>query len=451
MKTDNKQKNNFAVIHKAINFVKTDIWRIRLQNISGVKSFLIKQLRIIILARRGFDEDKCQLRASALTFYSLLSIVPIFAAVFGFARGFGFDNLLKTQLLRKFPGQEEVFMRIIAFSHTLLENTKRSMVAGAGVAILFWSLIKVLGTIEQSFNDIWGIKEARTLGRKFADYFSLIIICPLLVILSSSITVFIATQITLITQKIAFLGNFKIVIFPIMKLLPYCVIWVLFTFMYIFMPNTKVNFRSGFLGGITAGTIYQIVQWIYIIFQVGVAKYNAIYGSFAALPLFLVWLQMSWLIVLLGAEISFADQNVDLYEFERDSLQISFSLKKILSLKTIHLLINNFSKGKKPFTDTQISHTLEIPIRLVRQILYELVESGLVSEVRTSKDKEPAFQPARDISLFTMKYVIDALEKRGANSISGARTEEFDKLTTCLQGFDELIEKSPHNRVLKDL
>lgn len=434
-----------------INFIKHDIWKIPLHTLPGLQSFFIKQLRIILLALRGFDENKCQLRASALTYYSLLSIVPVFAMVFGIAKGFGFEKLLEKQLIGKFPGQEEVLMRIINFAHTLLENTKGGMVAGAGVAILFWTIIKVLGNIEHSFNDIWGIKEARSLGRKFSDYLSFMLICPLLVIMSGSITLFIITQITRITQKVAFLGYFTFLIFFILKLVPYGVIWVLFVFMYIFIPNTKVNVKSGVLAGIIAGTIYQIVQWIYIRFQIGVAKYNTIYGSFAALPLFLVWLQLSWLIVLLGAEISFAHQNVDMYEFERESLQISFSLKKILSLRTMHLLIQNFSHGEKPFTDTHISHALEIPIRIVRQILYELIESGLVSEVRTPTEKEPAFQPALDINLFTIKYVIDALERRGVNTITLNQTSEFRLLTESLTKFDNLIEQSPHNKLLKDL
>ena len=304
------------MISKILNFIKTDIWRIRLKDQPRKKTLLIKPLRIILLALRGFDENKCQLRASALTFYTLLSIVPVVAMAFGISKGFGLDKMLEKQLLEKLPGQQEVVTQIITFARTLLDNTKGGMIAGIGVAVLFWTVIKVLGNIEKSFNDIWGIKEARSLGRRFSDYLSVMLLCPVLLIMSSGATVFLATQITLLTEKFAFLGVFAPAIFLIVKLLPFCVIWALFSFIYIFMPNTKVYFKSGLIAGIAAGTIYQVVQWIYINFQVGVSKYNAIYGSFAALPLFLVWLQLSWLIVLLGVEISFARQNVDTYEFE---------------------------------------------------------------------------------------------------------------------------------------
>ncbi|MFC1666588.1 YihY/virulence factor BrkB family protein, partial [Candidatus Omnitrophota bacterium] len=439
------------MVSKIINFLKTDIWRIRLKNLPFAKSFLIKQIRIILLALRGFNEDKCQLRASALTFYSLLSIVPLVAMAFGIAKGFGFDNLLEKQLLGKFPGQEDVLVQIVDFARRLLDNTKGGIVAGVGVAILFWTVIKVLSNIERSFNDIWGIKEQRSMGRKFSDYLSIMLLCPILVIMSSSVTVFVSTQVALITQKISLLGVFSPVTSFTLKLLPYCVIWVLFSFIYIFMPNTKVNFKSGMLAGIAAGTIYQLAQWTYINFQVGAAKYNAIYGSFAALPLFLVWLQLSWLIVLFGAEISFAHQNVDTYELEPDCLRISYSFKKLFSLQIMHLLIKNFSKVDKAFTATQISHILEMPIRLVRQILYELVDSGVVSEMSTGKYKQIAFQPACDIGTLTIKRIVDAIEKRGSDNIHAVETKELKRLSASLEVFNDLIDKSSANVLLKDI
>jgi len=439
------------MMSKIINFIKVEIWRIRLKDLSRRKSFLIKQLRVILLALRGFNEDKCQLRASALTYYSLLSIVPVLAMGFGIAKGFGFDKLLEAQLLGSFAGQEAIIEQVIGFARSLLDNTRGGVVAGAGVAILFWTVIKVLGNIERSFNDIWGIKQARKFGRKFSDYLSVMLICPILIIVSSSITVFITTQVQLITEKMLLLGAISPLISFILKLLPYSMIWILFTFIYIFMPNTKVSFKSGLLAGILAGSIYEIIQWVYITFQVGVVKYNAIYGSFAALPMFLVWLQLSWLIVLFGAEISFAHQNVDMYELEPDCLRASYSFRKLLSLRIVNLVIKNFSKGGKPFTATEISHMIEIPIRLTRQIIYELVEAGIISEVKTEEYKETAYQPARDTQVLTVKSIIDALEQRGMDNIPIVQTEELKALSDSLQKFSDIIDKSSANKLLKDI
>ncbi len=438
-------------ILKGIDFVREDMWRINLKTIPGKKSFFIRQLRIMALAIRGFDEDKCQLRASALTFYTLLSFVPVVAMAFGIAKGFGFEKPLEKQLLEKFPGQEEIIGQVVEFAHSLLENTQGGVIAGIGVVLLFWTVIKVLGHIERSFNDVWEIKKARSFGRKFGDYLSIILIAPILVITSSSVTVFIKTQIEFITKEVALLGFFSAFIFSALKLFPYLVIWLLFTFIYILMPNTKVNFRSGLLAGIVAGTVFQISQYIYIAFQIGVAKYNAIYGSFAALPLFLVWLQLSWLIVLFGAEISFAHQNVDTYEFESDCKGISVFFKKLLSLHVVHLLVKHFSSGKKPLTADEISQRLEIPIRLIRQILYELVKSDTLAETRTNDDKTFSYQPARDINILTIKYVIEALEKRGVDNLPVGRTEELQILSDSLKAFTDAIEKSPENRLLKDI
>ncbi len=439
------------MISKLINFVTTDIWRIRLKDLSRGRSFAIKQLRIVLLALRRFNEDKCQLRASALTFYSLLSIVPVVAMAFGVAKGFGFQEVLEKQLLEKFSGHEEVIVQVINFAQSLLENTEGGVVAGIGVVILLWSVIKLLGTIEHSFNDIWGVKRPRTLGRKFTDYLSVMFICPILLIMSSSITVFITTQVQFITERFVFLGAFSSLIFLLLKLLPYCMMWILFTFVYVFMPNIKVKLTSCLLAGIVGGTIYAVVQWAYIVFQVGVARYNAIYGGFAALPLFLVWLQLSWLVVLLGAEISFAHQNVDTCEYEPDCLGASFSIKRLMSLRIAHLLVHNFSEGSTPLTATSIAQRLEIPMRLVRQILFELVESGIASELKTQVYKETAYQPARDGETLSIKYVIDALEQRGVKNIPVAQTQELEVLSESLHTFDNIIAKSPANKLLKDI
>jgi membrane protein len=436
---------------KVINFVRTDIWRIRAKDLSRTRYFLVKQLRILILAVRGFRKDKCSLSASALTFYSILSIVPVVAMAFGIAKGFGFQNLLEKQLLEKFQGQGEVMTRVIGFAHTLLEKTRGGVIAGIGVILLLWTVIKLLSQIERSFNVIWGVDTPRTYGRKFSDYLSIMLISPILFILSSSVTVFITTQITAITQKVSLLGMFSPIIFLMLKFIPYGLIWILFIFMYMLMPNTKVDFSSGLIAGIITGTIYQIMQWAYITFQVGVAKYNAIYGSFAALPLFLIWIQLSWMIVLFGAETSFAYQYVGTYEFEPDGRPVSPAFKKLLSLRISCLVISRFFKAEPPMSAFNIAKALEIPIRLAQQILDELVEARILSDTEGKKNKEVSYQPARDINTITINSVIEALEQKGDANIPIAQTPELSRLSESLKTLNEEIEKSSANRLLKDI
>ena len=440
-------------ITRAIEYITADIWRVRLEDLPFGKSFLIKQLRIIILTLRGFVENKCFFRASSLTFYTLLSIVPVAAMLFGIAKGFGFERMLRKEIFERFPGgaQQEVLTKVIEFAESMLEATKGGLIAGIGLIVLFWSVIKVLSYIETSLNDIWEIKENRTWGRKFSDYLAVMILSPLLIIVSSSATVFITTRITQLTNKIELLGMISPLIFLSFKLIPYVLIWILFTVIYVLMPNTKVNIKAGLLAGIVAGTIFQIVQWAYISFQIGTARYNAINGSFAALPLFLMWVQVSWWVVLFGAELSFANQNVDTYEYEPDSNKVSPAFKMVLTLHVAHLLIKNFVKGAKPLTDTEISYQLRMPIRLVHAILYDLVGSRIVAQTRISEDQDFGYQPARDINTLTIKFVVDAIDLNGANNIPVARTEEFEALSDALEKFKEEMEASPANRLLKDI
>jgi membrane protein len=448
------------MLSKIIHFLTTDIWRLRLKNYPRKKSFFIRQLRIVVLAVRGYAEDKCKFRASALTFFTLLSIVPVIAMMFGIAKGFGLQEKIETQIVEsmagfegsvRIEGSEKMSDKIITFSNKLLGEAKGGPIAGIGVVFLLWAVIKLLSNIENSFNDIWGIKKPRSIGRKFSDYISMMLICPILLVMSSSATVIVSTQISQLILKLPLHASITSLILTALKLLPYCTIWVIFTFVFIFMPNTKVNWSSGILGGIVAGTMFQVAQLLYINFQVGLTKHNAVYGSFAALPFFLLWLQISWLVVLFGAEISFAHQNVDTYEFEPDCLNVSHKYKRKLSLLVTHLLVKNFCSCRRPLYAGEISQQLEIPVRLVRQILYELVECGILSEVKKEQDREVAYQPACDANVLTVKYVIDALESRGNTNIPVTDSSELGKLSECMETFSNILNESPANIALKEI
>jgi membrane protein len=236
-----------------------------------------------------------------------------------------------------------------------------------------------------------------------------------------------------------------------LKLVSWAVIWALFTFMYIFMPNTKVRFSAAVTAGVVAGSVYQIVQWGYLTFQVGVARNNEIYGSLAALPLFLIWLQLSWLVVLFGAEISFAWQNVETYEFEPDCLRVSRKFKRTLSIWIAQLLVKAFDREEKPLTASEIHDRLEIPVRLVNEILYELVAAGIARETREDESQEVAYLVARPLERFTVKYVLDALDERGTEDIPVKGGEGIEKIRESLNKLGEVVEKSDANVALKDI
>ena len=445
------KERSLKKLYDTVQFLNADIWRLQAHKLPPRRSFWITQLRILLLAVRRFNLDKCELRASALTFYSLLSIVPVVALAFAVAKGFGVEKILGEQLMAKMQGQEEVAERLIGFAQSVLENTRGGAIAGVGIVLLFWTVIKVLGNIEKSFNDIWGIKIPRTMGRKLADYLSVMMICPVLLITASSITVLLTARVSSMLERLSFLGYLADVLIWLLNILPYGVIWLVFTFIYVFMPNTKVELRSALWGGILAGTIYQLVQLAYITFQIGVSNYGAIYGSFAALPLFLVWLQLSWIIVLLGAEISFAHQNVATYEFEQDCLNVSYSFKRMIALMIASLCVKNFLNAEKPSTAEDISRDLEVPIRLVRSLLSELTEARILSEVCLDHREAVAYQPACDIHRLTVAGIIERLDQQGIATLPVAESIPINKLRETVKQFREMNEQSPANLRLQDL
>jgi len=432
-------------------FFRDEIWNPDFRNTSKQHSFLVRQVRIIILAFKGFLEDRVSMRASALTFYSLLSIVPVVAMGFGVAKGFGYQNKMEEFIIQNFKGQEEVLNWVINLSKSVLEDVQGGLLAGIGIVVLIWSVMKVLSNIEKSFNAIWQVKKARNFFRKLSDYLSIVLIAPILIIVSSSLMVYISTGVETAAQELEMVKAITPVIQKLFSMVPYVLIWLLFTLVYIIMPNTKVSFKYALIAGIIAGTLFQVVQWGYIHFQIGVSKYSALYGTFAALPLFLIWLQLSWLIVLLGAEISFAYQNVDNYEFENEALNLSTHNKRLLALYTMRHIVKNFEYGGDPLTSDDISHELGIPIRLVRDILFDLTQAKIIVETLTDSPKEKGYQPRVDIHKITLQYVVEKLEAIGGDQVILKDSETFNHLLALYTKIEDDMMKANTNMLLMEI
>ncbi len=434
------------VIDKATHFVRVDIWRMPLRELPPRKTFLIKQLRILILAFRGVKEDKVLLRAPALTFYSMFSIVPVVALAFGIAKGFGLEMYVEQQLASAFAGREEVFKWVMEITESFFRETRGGTVAAVGLGILIYTVTMLLVNIEHSFNEIWQVSKARSLSRKFSDYFAMMFIAPMFFIMAGAATVFLNSQIqngslTLLNPLLLFL----------VRLIPYLLLWTVLTILYLVMPNTRVRFSSALIAGIIAGTAFQLLQWAYIAFQIGTTRYGAIYGSFAALPLMLLWMQVSWIVVLIGAELSFAQQHVDDYEFDAESRNISPFNKKILSLYIMHYLITAFRDGKGAMTPDQVSRELHTPNSLTRNILNELESVRLVTETETGQSKNRAYQPALDIHSITIRKVIDQLEHKGMDVLIAKPSATLDKLKATLGNYHAKMELMEDNALLMEL
>jgi membrane protein len=402
-----------------------------------------------MVAVAEFLKDQCMLRASALTFYTLLSIVPVFAVLFGIAKGFDLERLLEKELMEQLAGQEQALERILDFSRRLLENTKGGVMAGVGVVMMFWSAIKVLGNIESAFNAMWDIKKARTWWRKFSDYMALMVFSPILLIVAGSATVFIRTQIDAVIARFPVADWLAPLVLAGFKATPLILIWALFTLLYLVMPNTRVSFKAALAGGVVGGSIFQLVQWAYIAFQVGVANFNAIYGSFAALPLFFVWVQTSWTLVLFGAELCFAFEHAETYCRATGCPDLTPGERKLLALRIARLVIQNFAAGREPPTMAQIARNLRVAARMVEPLVAELTQGGVFSETRTRNHRRPAFQPAADIRRLTVQRIIAALEnparQGGGPPVRAADARDLEE---ALQALNLAAEHSPANRPL---
>ena len=436
---------------KIFHFLTIEIWHLSLDSLPKARSRFIKQLRIFVLSLRGFKEDDCRLRASALTYYSLMSIVPVAAMAFAIAKGFGFEETLKEKLTQSLSGNEDIVNRLMTFIDSLISEARGGIIAGIGFIILIWTIVEMFSHIEESFNEIWKQKESRSLSRKFSDYLSMILIAPILILLSSSSTVFVSGSFNHISNEYFILGYVGPLLSFFIQLMPFFLVWILFTLVYLVFPNTKVKFKSALQGGIIAGTVFQFTQMGYFIVQVELIDINAVYGSFAALPLLFIWLRISWLILLYGAEISYAQQNVQKYEHELDVSSLSNNTKKVVSLLITQIAVKNFNKGNKPLTDSEMALLLKIPLKLVRQLTYNLIESGILSEIKTKNEKEFAYQPALDIHQLTVQYVMDKIDTHNTAELNIHNHIAYKKINDIVIAFSDSLKNNPENKLLLDL
>ncbi|HAX94502.1 MAG TPA: YihY/virulence factor BrkB family protein [Bacteroidales bacterium] len=424
------------------------IWNTSISEVSRGKSFLIRQLRIIVLAARGFMNDRVQLRASALTLYTMLSIIPFAAIAFGIAKGFGLDQRLQQLLVDEFQSQPEVLTWILNQAGNAIQATRGGYIAGVGLIILLWSVMSLLDQTESSFNHIWQIQVSRPWLRKFTDYLAIMLIAPIVLILSSSITVFVTTELYSTTKSLEFI---KPIVGFFIKLAPYLLTWIGLTILFIIMPNTKVKFMPAVVSAIITGTILQLLQWLYIDLQFGISKLSAIYGSFAAIPLFIIWVQSSWIILLLGAELTFANQNLTRYEIEHESLNVSHHQRKALTLVIMKTIVNNFTTGEKAVSSESLSKSLKIPVRLVLDILQDLTDSRLVSMIHEDEHEERLYQPALDVSKLSVSYILNKLDRKGSDQQVFLESAEYNTMTAMLEEFEKMIDGSESNILIKDL
>ncbi|WP_051564436.1 YhjD/YihY/BrkB family envelope integrity protein [Desulfovermiculus halophilus] len=332
---------------------------------------------------RSFQRDQLLLRASALTYTTALSIVPFLAVAFSITKGLGFQNTEYMQeiLLRLSAGREQVVSHIIDY----INRTNVATLGSMGVGLLLFTVFTLIGTIEKSFNTIWGVQSQRSLTRKFSDYLSVTLVCPLLIIVATSFTA--SMQSSSLVQYILSYTLFSTVYILILKIMPFLLVSLALFFMYFFITNTRIGLGSTLVGAICAGSLWQASQQTFIHYQIGVSKYNAIYGSFAQLPLFLFWLYISWVIVLLGAEISFCLSNSGASKDENQLGEFNLDDKERLGLAVVVYLISRLQSQDESCSPRELAKALNMPVKPVNRVLTALESLGLVAVVAGNNEE----------------------------------------------------------------
>lgn len=424
-------------------FLATTLWELNPDAYPLLRRYAVKYLQITLLVARGFLADLCLQRAAALSFTTILSLVPFFAMMFALLKGLGVQNRLEPLLLEQVAaGSQEVVSSII----TYINNTNMASLGAIGLVTLLITVVSLLGSVEEAFNAIWGVTETRSLQRRFSDYLSVVVSGPLLLLAATSITTSLQSQ-TLVQWLMThtLLGGLLI---PLFRLVPYISIWLAMIFLYLFIPNTRVRLRSALVGGILAGTSWQVAQWGYLHFQVGVSKYNAIYGTLAALPVFIVWIYTSWIIVLMGVEVVYAHQNIRTFRREERTTGICQRTRELLTLAIMTDVARTFLAGTPSWNVDTLAEDLDLPTRIVREITDDLCSAGFLAK---TADAAPGFLPGRELDQISVHQILTHLQHHGSDWQPALHGRNGERLSSLLASRDRCSAESLAGLTLRDL
>ena len=395
---------------RLIQFLKVDIWQVQREDISPLRYLLYEVIKKVLLAVEYFTTKRMMDSAAALTYSTLLAIVPIMAVVFAIARGFGYNKYIETWFREALSSQPQVAEAIIGFVNSYLVHTKSGIFLGIGLLFMLWTVIMLISNIEKAFNDIWQVSTPRSIFRTITDYMAMFLLAPIIIVVTSGISIMMATFANGIGETLIVGPTLRF----FLRLLPYIIMSGVFIALYVFMPNTKVKIKSAIIPGILAGVAMQGLQLVYIHSQIWVTGYNAIYGSFAALPLFMLWVQISWTICLFGAELAYTNQNLEKFAFRASTDDLSHRYRLLLSAYLMTLICRRFEEGKKPYTALELKLETNIPIRITHDLLENLTRVHLLSEMTNDeKGTEAVYQPAESTARLSVGMMIDRLEAEG--------------------------------------
>ena len=430
-----------------MHFFTRSLWRVSEGDVSRSRYTGYNLLKITIQTIKCFIKDRVWIRAAALSYTTLFSIIPILALLFAIAKGFGFSNLMERLLRGNAAANGSVDM-VMTFIDNYLEYAKSGVFIGVGIVMLLWAIINLADSIESNMNAIWDVKKQRSYFRKLTDYMALFIVFPLVISLYAAVSIFMTT----IYQRLAEFYFFSSFVHICIKLAPYVLSGLIMTGLFIFIPNTKVKFRNAFIPGIITGVIFQAFLYIYIQIQMSVSSYNAIYGSFAIIPMFMLWADISWSIILFGVEMSYVSQNIEQYNFGQEVDNVSRRYHDFFCVVVMSLICKRFEQGEQPYTANELSDAGEIPIRMTNRLLDELEEVGLIYGFSAdAKSETEHFLPAVDINQLSVGRLLSTIESHGCEDFKIDHTKEFSCQWEAFIGHKQEVYTKSNAILLKDL
>ena len=401
-------------IEQVTRFVKRDVWRIDDTKETWWRRMGIGLTRRLVITVDGFLENNLTSYAAALTYSCLLAAVPVLAIIFAVARGFNFGTVIEEQLRANLSVSEDLADTVFGFIDSYLAHTHSGIFLGFGLIMLLYTVVMFTSNIETAFNTIWHVRSSRNIYRRVIDYVTVFLILPLLIVVTSGFSVFMITLTSLLSDYVVLSSTMEFVI----QVTPMALWCIAFVALYKLMPNTHVRWRATLIPGLLAGALFQILQFLYIHYQIVLSSYNAIYGTFAALPMFMLWLNISWIICLVGAQMSYANQCVDEYAFTKDSQNMSRCDHDSLCILLMAHIAHRFSEGMPSYTTHTLSRETGLPHTIVQGLLDELTTVGLLSETHDDSGIRQHYLPQQDIHRMTINKILRALDSNGKGRIS---------------------------------
>lgn len=423
------------------------VWSDSLEHMTSARKALISALRIAHLVIRDLMDGMITLRAMGLVYTTILALVPLLAVSFSVLKGFGVHNQVEPMLLGLFQSLgdkgAELAYKIIEF----VDNTKAGVLGAMGLALLMYTVVSLLQKIEKAFNYTWRVSDHRPISQRFSDYITVVLIGP--VLLFSALGVTASFSSISVIQNAMEIDSIGVMFTFIGRLVPYLLVISAFTFVYIFVPNTKVQLKSALVGGVVAGVLWETASWAFTAFVVSSAQYTAIYSAFATLIIFFIWLYINWLILLVGSSIAFYYQQPAHRHLGARVVKLSNRLRETIALNVMLLVGRHYHFHRQSWSIESLASHMGVTAQVCGAIVQRLVDEKYLIE---TSEVPATYLPAYDLETLSLQDIVFSVRKaEESNSLTPMGVKIEDEVSQLHAEMEQAISNSLSGKTLKDL